>query len=48
MLATAAASLGDGAKAEAILRQTGAQDVVRTHQGRVVEPGEIVNRRDVA
>jgi hypothetical protein len=36
------------ARAEAILRQTCAQDVVRTHQGRVVESGEIVNRRDVA
>jgi hypothetical protein len=36
------------ARAEAILRQTCAQDVVRTHQGRVVESGEVGNRRDVA
>ncbi len=36
------------AKAEAILRQTCAQDVVRTHQGHLLEPGEVGNRRDVA
>ena len=36
------------AKADAILRQSGAQDVVITHQGRLVESGEVGKHRDVA